>query len=107
MPTPKAHTADNDLALGRIVEAISNSQFWKKTAIFVIEDDPQNGVDHVDGHRSLCLVISPLCEAKAGDLRVLQPVVRDAHDGANSGSAADEPDGRGGSAHVRVLHFEA
>ncbi len=59
MPTPKAHTADNDLALGRIVEAISNSPFWKKTAIFVIEDDPQNGVDHVDGHRSLCLVISP------------------------------------------------
>jgi len=59
MPTPCAHTADNDLALGRIVEAISNSPFWKKSAIFVIEDDPQNGVDHIDGHRSLCLVVSP------------------------------------------------
>jgi YVTN family beta-propeller protein len=47
------------LALGRIVEAISKSKFWAKTCIFVIEDDPQDGFDHVDGHRSLCLVISP------------------------------------------------
>jgi len=59
MPTPRAHVADNDLALGRIVEAISKSKFWAKTCIFVIEDDPQDGFDHVDGHRSLCLVISP------------------------------------------------
>lgn len=59
MPTPAAHMADNDLALGRLVEAISRSKFWAKTVIFVIEDDPQNGFDHVDGHRSLCLVISP------------------------------------------------
>jgi hypothetical protein len=51
--------ADNDLALGRVVEAISNSKFWAKTCIFVIEDDPQAGFDHVDGHRSLCLVVSP------------------------------------------------
>jgi len=58
-PTPRAQVADNDLAVGRIVEAISNSQFWPKTCIFVIEDDPQNGFDHVDGHRSLCLVVSP------------------------------------------------
>jgi YVTN family beta-propeller protein len=58
-PTPRAQVADNDLALGRIVEGISHSQFWPKTCIFVIEDDPQDGFDHVDGHRSLCLVISP------------------------------------------------
>ncbi len=58
-PTPRAQVADNDLALGRIVEGISHSPFWPSTCIFVIEDDPQNGFDHVDGHRSLCLVISP------------------------------------------------
>ncbi len=55
----KSYVADNDLALGRIVEGISKSRFWAKTCIFVIEDDPQNGFDHVDGHRSLCLVVSP------------------------------------------------
>jgi DNA-binding beta-propeller fold protein YncE len=64
MPTLKAHMADNDLALGQLVEAISKSKFWKKTAIFVIEDDPQNGFDHVDGHRSICLVISPYTKRK-------------------------------------------
>ncbi len=58
-PTPRAMVADNDLSLGRIVEAVSHSRFWPTTCIFVIEDDPQNGFDHVDGHRSLCLVISP------------------------------------------------
>jgi YVTN family beta-propeller protein len=59
MPTPRAHLADNDLALGRLVEMISHSKFWQKTCIFVIEDDPQDGFDHVDGHRSICLVVSP------------------------------------------------
>src|SRR5262249_34095890 len=59
MPTPQAHVADNDLAVGRLVEAISKSRFWPKTAIFIVEDDPQNGWDHVDGHRSTCLVLSP------------------------------------------------
>jgi DNA-binding beta-propeller fold protein YncE len=58
-PTPRAHLADNDLALGRLVEAISGSRFWQDTCIFVNEDDPQAGFDHVDGHRSLCLVVSP------------------------------------------------
>ena len=65
MPTPKAHMADNDLALGRTVEAISKSKFWAKTAIFVVEDDPQDGWDHVDGHRSIGLVISPYTKRKA------------------------------------------
>jgi hypothetical protein len=57
-PTPKSSVADNDLALGRLVEAISHSEFWNDTAIFVLEDDAQNGADHVDAHRSLALVIS-------------------------------------------------
>jgi YVTN family beta-propeller protein len=58
-PTPQAMVADNDLALGRIVEKISHSPFWKESVIFVVEDDAQNGVDHVDGHRTLGFVISP------------------------------------------------
>jgi YVTN family beta-propeller protein len=59
MPTPKAAVADNDLALGQIVEAISESKFWKETCILVTEDDPQDGLDHVDGHRTVGMVISP------------------------------------------------
>jgi len=58
-PTPRAAVADNDLALGRIVEAISKSRYWNESAIFVTEDDSQDGVDHVDGHRTVGLVISP------------------------------------------------
>ena len=58
-PTPKAMVADDDLALGRIVEAISKSQFWAKSLILVTEDDAQDGVDHVDGHRTLALAIGP------------------------------------------------
>jgi YVTN family beta-propeller protein len=59
MPTPKSAVAENDLALGQIVEAISGSKFWKETCILVTEDDPQAGLDHVDGHRTVGLVISP------------------------------------------------
>jgi DNA-binding beta-propeller fold protein YncE len=58
-PTPTAYVADNDLALGRVVEAVSKSRFWKDTAMFAIEDDAQNGSDHVDAHRTVALVISP------------------------------------------------
>jgi YVTN family beta-propeller protein len=57
-PTPKSSVADNDLAVGRIVEAVSHSPYWDDTAIFVIEDDAQNGADHVDAHRSLGVVVS-------------------------------------------------
>ena len=64
-PDPVAQVADNDLAVGRIVDTISHSQFWKSTAIFVVEDDPQNGVDHVDGHRSIGYVDQPLLEARS------------------------------------------
>ena len=62
--TPRAHVADNDLAVGRIVDAISHSRFWKDTAVFVLEDDPQDGLDSVDAHRSLCLVASPYTRRK-------------------------------------------
>ncbi|MCI0364055.1 MAG: hypothetical protein L0219_09260, partial [Phycisphaerales bacterium] len=58
-PTPTAMVADNDLALGQVVEAISGSKFWPQTAIFVVEDDAQNGSDHVDAHRTVALVVSP------------------------------------------------
>ncbi len=57
--TPKAMVADNDLALGKVVEGLTRSPFWKKMAIFVVEDDAQNGVDHVDGHRTVALALSP------------------------------------------------
>jgi YVTN family beta-propeller protein len=59
MPTPRAAVADNDLALGQIVEAISASKFWEETCILVTEDDPQAGLDHVDGHRTVGMAISP------------------------------------------------
>jgi hypothetical protein len=59
LPTPRAAVADNDLALGRVVEAISHSPFWKETLILVIEDDSQFGLDHVDGHRTVAFCISP------------------------------------------------
>jgi DNA-binding beta-propeller fold protein YncE len=57
-PTPAASVADNDLALGRIVDVVSHSPYWDDTAIFILEDDAQDGVDHVDAHRSLALVVS-------------------------------------------------
>ena len=57
-PRPAASVADNDLALGRVVDAVSHSPYWEDTAIFVLEDDAQNGADHVDAHRSIAFVIS-------------------------------------------------
>lgn len=57
--TPRAMVADNDLALGQVVEAVSQSKFWKETAIFIIEDDAQNGPDHVDAHRTIAFAVSP------------------------------------------------
>jgi hypothetical protein len=57
-PTPRAYMADNDLALGRIAEALTKSPFWRDTVIFVLEDDSQSGPDHVDSHRSPFLAIS-------------------------------------------------
>jgi DNA-binding beta-propeller fold protein YncE len=57
-PTPRASVADNDLAVGRAVEAISHSPYWDDTAFFILEDDAQNGADHVDAHRSIAFVVS-------------------------------------------------
>jgi YVTN family beta-propeller protein len=58
-PTPDAEQADNDLAVGRIIDYISHSKVWSKSAIFIEEDDAQNGVDHIDGHRSPGYIVSP------------------------------------------------
>src|SRR5262249_39153252 len=66
-PTPTAMVADNDHAFGMVVEAVSKSKFWKDTAIFVIEDDAQNGPDHVDAHRTIAFVISPYTKRKFVD----------------------------------------
>ena len=57
--TPKACFADNDLAVGKIVEGISHSSFWRSSLIFVVEDDAQSRLDHVDGHRTVALAVSP------------------------------------------------
>lgn len=65
--TPKAMVADNDLALGQVIEGLTKSRFWKDMAIFVVEDDAQNGVDHVDGHRTVALVASPYAKRGAID----------------------------------------
>jgi YVTN family beta-propeller protein len=65
--TPRAMIADNDLALGRVVETISKSIYWKDSAIFVVEDDAQSGPDHVDSHRSIALVASPFVKRRTVD----------------------------------------
>ncbi|HST11634.1 MAG TPA: beta-propeller fold lactonase family protein, partial [Terriglobales bacterium] len=73
-PTPSASVADNDLALGRVVEAVSHSEYWNDTAIFVIEDDAQDGPDHVDAHRSTAFVISKFSPLRIGEGKTV-PVV--------------------------------
>ncbi len=65
--SPQAHLADNDLALGQMVEALTRTPFWPRMTIFVVEDDAQNGVDHVDGHRTVALAISPYVRRGAVD----------------------------------------
>jgi YVTN family beta-propeller protein len=74
-PTPAAAVADNDLALGRVVDAVSHSSYWDSTAIFVLEDDAQNGADHVDAHRSTALVISKYAPCQAGACATSEPFV--------------------------------
>jgi hypothetical protein len=64
-PTPKASVADNDLAVGRAVEAVSHSPYWADTAFFILEDDAQAGADHVEAHRSTALVISKYAPRQA------------------------------------------
>ncbi len=67
---PAANVADNDLALGRVVDAVSHSPYWEDTAIFVLEDDAQNGADHVDAHRSIAFVISKYSPGSAAQPNV-------------------------------------
>ncbi|MCC6442118.1 MAG: hypothetical protein IT210_01540 [Armatimonadetes bacterium] len=83
-PTPRAMVAENDLALGKLVDALSHSRFWKQMAILVLEDDAQNGPDHVDAHRSPALGISPYARrGSAGSahyttcsaLRTMEPIL--------------------------------
>jgi DNA-binding beta-propeller fold protein YncE len=67
MPKPEASVADNDLAVGRVAEAVSHSPYWDDTAIFILEDDAQDGADHVDAHRSIALVISKYSPGSAAN----------------------------------------
>jgi DNA-binding beta-propeller fold protein YncE len=67
LSSPAAMVADNDLAVGQIVEALTKSKFWPKMAIFIVEDDAQNGVDHVDGHRTTAFLVSPYARRKSVD----------------------------------------
>ena len=92
-PTPNAAVADNDLAVGRVVEAVSNSPYWDDTAIFVIEDDAQNGADHVDAHRSIGAGDQQVLAARAAALRrsqLLHHGEHDPHHGDAARPAADE-----------------
>jgi DNA-binding beta-propeller fold protein YncE len=66
-PTPIAHVGDNDRGFGLVIEAISRSKFWPQTAIFVVEDDAQNGPDHIDAHRTIAFAISPYARRGARD----------------------------------------
>lgn len=66
-PTPRAYVADNDYALGRLVDTVSHSRYWSSTAIFVVEDDAQAGPDHVDAHRTTAMVISPYTQTARVD----------------------------------------
>lgn len=65
--TPYAHVADNDLAVGKFIDYLSHSPIWKESAVFILEDDAQNGPDHVDAHRSTAYVISPYVKRGAVD----------------------------------------
>ena len=103
-PTPQALIANNDLALGQIVDAISQSSIWPSTAIFVVEDDSQDGADHVDAHRTPAFVISPWARHGAvvstrydqySMLRTAELIL---------GHAAARPQRRAGHADVRRVH---
>ena len=70
LPRPAASVADNDLALGRVVDAVSHSPYWDDTAIFVVEDDAQDGADHIDAHRSIAFVVSKYSPGSAAEPHV-------------------------------------
>jgi YVTN family beta-propeller protein len=96
LENPLAQMASNDYAVGRLVEAVSNSPYWKDTAIFVVEDDAQNGPDHVDAHRSTVFVISPYTKSGAvvhtmynstNVLRTIEDILGVNHLGLNDANA--------------------
>ena len=105
--TVTACVGDNDLALGRLVEGLSKSRFWKQMAIFVVEDDAQNGSDHVDAHRTVALAISPYIKRHSVDSTLVQHVVDAAHDGADPGPRADVAIRRGRAADVQLIRRHA
>jgi hypothetical protein len=91
-PTAAAEQADNDLAVGRIIDYISHSNVWSSSAIFIEEDDAQNGVDHIDGHRSPGYVVSPYTvQYGPTDHTYYTQVNVTPHDRADPRPAADEP----------------
>ncbi len=83
--------ADNDLALGRLVDHISHSSIWAQSAIFVLEDDAQDGPDHVDAHRSPAYVISPYIKHATVDHTTVFHHGDPPNDGTDPRPAADEP----------------
>ena len=105
--TPRACVASNDLALGRIVEGVTKSRSWPEIAIFVIEDDAQNGPDHVDAHRTIGLVISPYTRRQAPRQQPVHHGQHDPDDGADPGPAPALAVRRGGQADVRGVHRSA
>jgi hypothetical protein len=88
-PTPQFMVADNDYAVGRLVEAVSSSAYWKDTAIFIVEDDAQSGPDHVDSHRSVGLD-QRLQPAGGTHSQISQHRQHDSHHRAAAGYRADE-----------------
>jgi hypothetical protein len=70
MPTPRAMVAENDLALGELMEHLTQSKVWRESVVFILEDDAQNGPDHVDAHRSIAFVVSPYAKRKTKVSRI-------------------------------------
>ena len=99
--------ADNDLALGRIVEAVSHSPQWKSTCILVIEDDAQAGLDHVDGHRTVFAAYSPYIRRQFRRFQLLLDGLDAPHDRTDARHRPDEPLRRDRAAAFRLLHRHA
>ena len=106
-PNPVAEVADNDLAVGRIIDTISHSKFWKSSVVFVVEDDTQNGIDHVDGHRAPLMIASPYAQRGRRRQHLLHPAQRGEDDRADPRHRPDEPGRPGGLADVQRLHQQA
>jgi YVTN family beta-propeller protein len=120
-PTPKAYVADNDYAVGQLVDTVSHSKYWDSTAIFITEDDAQNGTDHIDAHRTLGLVVSPYTQTGRVDstfystvsmLRTIELIVGirpmtqfDTYANAMLGTFSDRPNKRGYDAVLPAQSF--